>query len=119
MPGGRKCHQEATALHGGLAMFLALLPAMLVLLAAPSEKIALILSAAILVVVGMVDDFRPFSARLRFILQCASALLLCVSGGAVLSSFGNLLATGPIILGGHGLWLGVCSLWWGSLTQSI
>ena len=68
-PGGRKKHKRPTPLHGGLAIFLAILPPMACLIQVDSHYLGLVVAAIVLVMVGLVDDLRPMNAKLRMLLQ--------------------------------------------------
>jgi UDP-GlcNAc:undecaprenyl-phosphate/decaprenyl-phosphate GlcNAc-1-phosphate transferase len=99
-PGGRKKHKRPTPLHGGLAIFLAILPAMACLIQVDSHYLGLVVAAIVLVMVGVVDDLRPMNAKLRMLLQWLVAILVCSLGGIRLENFGDLLAFGAIDIGG-------------------
>ncbi|HYC76920.1 MAG TPA: MraY family glycosyltransferase [Planctomycetota bacterium] len=103
-PGGRKDHQTPTAYGGGLVVLAAVAaPALLGVLAAALDAtqtawpreiatylpgvraqaprlLAILLGAALHLAIGYVDDRRGLSARLRFALEAAAALVLAVAG---------------------------------------
>ena len=98
-PGGRKTHAKPTPLHGGAAMFVALLPALIVFALAHPPFWTFVIGSTLLVVLGVIDDFQPISARWRFLAQGLAAGLICIQGGVMLQDFGDLLGFGAIHLG--------------------
>lgn len=93
-PHGHKTHQRTVPLVGGLGVFLAVgivaIPAGVVSIAGWPWVVA-VLSMLIL---GVVDDLSPRSARLRFIWQGAVALLLIYGAGHRLNDLGDLFGQG-------------------------
>jgi UDP-GlcNAc:undecaprenyl-phosphate GlcNAc-1-phosphate transferase len=98
-PGGRKTHTHHTPLIGGIGMFLGLLTLELVSPDAFHDFFPLIATAGLLLLVGLVDDFREIPANLRLGVHIAAALLMVYWGGNRLTSMGDLLFVGPIVLG--------------------
>lgn len=98
-PGGRKCHAGSIPLVGGLAMFTGLLFAILSLPVAIDEYRALIAGMALMVAMGVMDDLKELSARIRFIAQITAALLMLLWGGLMLESFGNAFYNEIVMLG--------------------
>lgn len=100
-PGGRKQHETAVPLTGGVAMvlsFLLLVPALDLL---PSFRyIGLLAGTLALAVAGFMDDFRELSVRNRFIIQCA-VVVLCMNlwGQTQIINLGDLLGLGDVPLG--------------------
>ncbi len=95
-PGGRKIHQKPTPLHGGAAMFFAILPAAVSFTVIYPRFWTWLLASTTLVVLGVVDDFKPLCAKWRFLAQALVAILLSVKGGVLLQNFGNLFGVAPI-----------------------
>ncbi|MCB1641816.1 MAG: undecaprenyl/decaprenyl-phosphate alpha-N-acetylglucosaminyl 1-phosphate transferase [Xanthomonadales bacterium] len=93
-PHGHKTHQRTVPLVGGLGVFLAVgivaIPAGVVSIAGWPWVVA-VLS---MLVLGVVDDLSPRSARLRFIWQGAVALLLIYGAGHRLNDLGDLFGQG-------------------------
>lgn len=98
-PGGRKTHQGAVPLVGGLAMFLAFIFGLLVLPDALSSIRPLVAGAALLVVIGVLDDMHELSSSSRFAAQIVAALLMIWWGGVVLVDLGQLTTDRIITLG--------------------
>jgi UDP-GlcNAc:undecaprenyl-phosphate/decaprenyl-phosphate GlcNAc-1-phosphate transferase len=98
-PGGRKVHVGIVPVIGGLAMYFGLLFALP--LADPPAKglTAFLLASGLLVLVGVIDDRFDIPPRVRLLAQTTAALILCLGGGLVVESLGNLLFFGEIHLG--------------------
>lgn len=96
-PGERKAHEGAVPLVGGIAMFLGFTFAVLLLDVPLSGLRALFLGAALLVVVGVLDDFHELSASSRFLGQILAALVMSLWGGVVLLDFGHLFTTESLL----------------------
>jgi UDP-GlcNAc:undecaprenyl-phosphate/decaprenyl-phosphate GlcNAc-1-phosphate transferase len=88
-PDERKVHQRVTPESGGVAMFVALLvawavaasiPALAPLFRGSSEPIGLLLGAAAIMVVGIIDDVRDMSAPAKVAGQVLAASILCFLG---------------------------------------
>lgn len=98
-PGGRKTHTHHTPLIGGVGMFLGLLTLGVVSPEAFHHFLPLIASAGLLLVVGIWDDYREISANLRLGVHIVAALLMVYWGGNQLTTMGDLVFTGPLLLG--------------------
>jgi len=98
-PGGRKCHDGAIPLVGGIAMFTGLLFAILSLPVAIDEYRALIAGMALMVAMGVMDDLKELSARIRFIAQIIAALLMLLWGEIMLESLGKAFHNESVALG--------------------
>jgi UDP-GlcNAc:undecaprenyl-phosphate/decaprenyl-phosphate GlcNAc-1-phosphate transferase len=98
-PGGRKVHVGIVPVIGGVAMYLGLL-FVLPLVDPPAKGLtAFLLAAGLLVLVGAIDDRFDIPPRVRLLAQATAALILCLGGGLVVESLGNLLFFGEIRLG--------------------
>lgn len=88
-PGGRRTHLRPTARLGGLALFAGFLAAVAAasrlptfepVFATTSEPEAIVLAAAVVVVVGLVDDIRGVSAPVKLAGQTLAAGTLALFG---------------------------------------
>jgi UDP-GlcNAc:undecaprenyl-phosphate GlcNAc-1-phosphate transferase len=88
-PDARKVHQRVTPQSGGVAMFLGVLvtwavaasvPALAPLFRGSSEPLGLLLGAAAIFVVGLIDDFRDMSAPAKVAGQVLAATILYFMG---------------------------------------
>lgn len=90
IPGGRKNHQRAVPLVGGLAIFVSLL------IAAWSVGIAIsasyfLFALSIVIAVGCWDDVEEISPRLKFGIQIAASAIMIWGADVQLHSVGDLL----------------------------
>ncbi|MEZ8990150.1 UDP-N-acetylglucosamine--undecaprenyl-phosphate N-acetylglucosaminephosphotransferase [Vibrio breoganii] len=101
-PNARKLHIGAVPLVGGLSICISIL---YFLFNHPDIILHTELYAAsifILVVIGALDDKYDISFKLRFLVQGALSVAMMALGKIELSTAGNILGTGPILLG----WIG-------------
>lgn len=98
-PGGRKRHGAPTPVTGGLAIAVGtIVPA--ILLTEPSAPlVGLGVGAAILVVVGVIDDLRDLRWQYRIIAQAAAALALIYIGGVKVEQIGPVFGLSAMDLG--------------------
>ncbi|WP_053979368.1 undecaprenyl-phosphate alpha-N-acetylglucosaminyl 1-phosphate transferase [Marinagarivorans algicola] len=101
-PGGRKQHDGAIPLIGGLAMFVGLFLSSYIMLEQPTFVRVFMLGGAMIVFMGAMDDRYDISARFRLVAQLLIAALFVYGLKLGVASFGNLLGLGEIRLG----WLG-------------
>jgi UDP-GlcNAc:undecaprenyl-phosphate GlcNAc-1-phosphate transferase len=99
VPGGRKQHHDEVPMVGGLAMFGGLVVAALATGGVLTANAAILAGLALLVLLGFVDDRNELSARTRFIVQAAAALIMVYWGGVRLDNLGNLFGYGDVIMG--------------------
>ena len=86
-PDHRKRHQNPVPMVGGLAIYLVILSAMMVL--DPPQKLSwLMLSVSILVAVGALDDAFGLGVRTRFASQILAALVMIAGGSFWIRSLG-------------------------------
>jgi UDP-GlcNAc:undecaprenyl-phosphate GlcNAc-1-phosphate transferase len=93
LPGARSVHEDPTPTLGGAAMFVGLLAAMAVgsqldqfneMFHGSSEPLGILLAAAVMVVVGAVDDLREVSPPAKLAGQVLSGSLLSLFGVTML-----------------------------------
>jgi UDP-GlcNAc:undecaprenyl-phosphate GlcNAc-1-phosphate transferase len=99
LPGGRKTHQRAIPLVGGLAIFVALLAGAWMLGIAASAGY-FFFALSIVIAVGCWDDVTEISPRLKFAIQIIASAIMIWGAGIQLHSVGDLLGWKPI-----GLWI--------------
>nr|WP_240956442.1 undecaprenyl/decaprenyl-phosphate alpha-N-acetylglucosaminyl 1-phosphate transferase [Wenzhouxiangella sp. XN79A] len=100
-PNHRKQHEAPTPLTGGLALALGAVAAFLVAFGGQWQPFwTLALGAAVLLVVGLLDDIRELSASLRFLVQIFVAAVMVYGGGLEVQSLGPVFGAG---LGNIGL----------------
>lgn len=97
-PSERKLHENETPLIGGIAIFFGFCFALLHLHVSLQPYRGLLSGSALLVLMGIVDDFHDLSARLRLFGQLMAAIMLTSWGGLLLANLGNILFFGNIPL---------------------
>lgn len=98
-PCQRKQHKEPTPLTGGLAVYLAILVTLFIHDINLPNKTAYIFSATILVCIGLVDDFKPISFKIRIIAQIAVGLIMTQIADIKIVDLGDLWNFGNFELG--------------------
>jgi len=98
-PNARKKHQIETPLIGGLAIYLAFAIAILTGAVHTAVNTPFLISVTIIVVVGLLDDFKDLGFRVRLLAEVAAALIMVKWGGIEITSLGDLLGFGEIKLG--------------------
>lgn len=98
-PGGRKTHQSPTPLIGGLGIYLGTLSICLLSPVIMSNYLELLAVGGLVLAVGVLDDLYEIRATLRMALHAVAVLLMCLSTGISLETFGDLFFTGPVMLG--------------------
>lgn len=98
-PGERKVHATPKPLVGGIAIALALFAGAVFFI--PNESlIGLYAGSAMLLGIGFLDDYKDSTHRWKFLVQIFAAMIMMnLSRGTFLLSFGDLLSTGTIALG--------------------
>jgi UDP-GlcNAc:undecaprenyl-phosphate GlcNAc-1-phosphate transferase len=96
VPNDRKAHAGSVPLIGGVAMFCGFALAALTLDMGLMAYRGFFAAAAILVVVGLLDDMHELSSRARFGAQILAAALMAIWGGVVLHDLGALGSGGAM-----------------------
>tara|TARA_B110000003_G_scaffold73252_1_gene74624 strand:- start:481 stop:1533 length:1053 start_codon:yes stop_codon:yes gene_type:complete len=93
-PSDRKTHKGSIPLIGGIAMFLGMSLGLVFsgVIFLEENLLFLVLSSLILVLVGVVDDYRNISHKVRFIFQIIAALIIIYFGHAMLRDLGALIS---------------------------
>ncbi len=98
-PSDRKLHEDEIPMIGGIAIFFGFCFSLLHLHFSLMPYRSLLAGSAILVLMGVVDDFRDLSARLRLFGQLMVALILTSWGGLLVIHLGNIFFIGNVSLG--------------------
>jgi undecaprenyl-phosphate alpha-N-acetylglucosaminyl 1-phosphatetransferase len=102
LPDDRKQHQSSVPMVGGIAIYLVILSASLIL--DPPEKLSwLLASVTLLVLVGAIDDAIDLKVRVRFFAQLLATLIMIFGSSLWISSIGTDLWGIDTILS----WLGI------------
>jgi UDP-GlcNAc:undecaprenyl-phosphate GlcNAc-1-phosphate transferase len=78
-PGGHKAHRRPTPFLGGLAILIATLPPVALQAENPAVR-AVIMGAAVLALVGLIDDVRPLGPLPRLLVETLAALAVVLNG---------------------------------------
>jgi UDP-GlcNAc:undecaprenyl-phosphate GlcNAc-1-phosphate transferase len=97
-PGGRKQHIGEIPLVGGIAMFIGILVAAMAAVQ-PTGRWTLLVPAALLVIVGVIDDRYNVGVSARLAAQICAALIMMIGGGLYLRDVGDPFGTGRLGLG--------------------
>ena len=89
-PGGRKRHEHPTPMVGGLAMFIAVLAALFIGDALHGNVATLLECAAVLVMLGVLDDKHGLSVSLRMLIQVFLVSVVIVGAGGTITHLGAL-----------------------------
>jgi UDP-GlcNAc:undecaprenyl-phosphate GlcNAc-1-phosphate transferase len=98
-PGGRKRHNAAVPLTGGIALALGFCAALGISVSALGQFTAFLALMALLASVGLLDDFIEATPRAKLAVQLAAAFLMTTWGGHRLLGLGDLFSFGPLELG--------------------
>ncbi|HYN78021.1 MAG TPA: MraY family glycosyltransferase [Lamprocystis sp. (in: g-proteobacteria)] len=99
IPCGHKVHEGEVPLVGGIAMFCGFLFAILALPISLNELRPLFAGSALLVIIGVLDDFHELGPHTRFVAQISAASLMTLWGGNTLQDLGGLFGPEPTPLG--------------------
>jgi UDP-GlcNAc:undecaprenyl-phosphate GlcNAc-1-phosphate transferase len=80
LPNKRKIHKRATPLLGGLAIYAGIVCGLLYHMKTFSNLLPVFIGATIIVVMGVLDDWKGLSARLRLTIQILVALMIIGCG---------------------------------------
>ena len=100
VPDARKVHSAPIPRCGGLAMAVgALLPVLMWTQDTPFGR-AMLIGSWILVIFGLIDDWKGLNYKIKFASQIAAAVVMVVYGGVEIRSLGALLP-GDMLLPGY------------------
>ncbi|ODB36777.1 undecaprenyl-phosphate alpha-N-acetylglucosaminyl 1-phosphate transferase [Pseudoalteromonas sp. BMB] len=103
LPTKRKKHQGAIPLIGGIAISFASAACILLFLPISSSITAYLISALVIVVLGVVDDYKDLDAKFRLLIQTVVALTMMYGSGVYIENLGNLFTVGELNLGWGGI----------------
>jgi UDP-GlcNAc:undecaprenyl-phosphate GlcNAc-1-phosphate transferase len=101
VPSERKQHQGSVPLIGGLAMFIGITLGLFSsnIINIEENLMFFFVGSFILILTGIVDDFRGVSSNKRFIFQILVALIIVKLGGVLIEDFGSLISVEKFHLG--------------------
>lgn len=103
IPRGRKQHQGAVPLIGGIATYCGLCFALLFFGNSSIEPLYYLLCTGTIVLLGVFDDYLDLSVKLRLAIQTLVGLAMTYSLNLHLTSLGNLFGLGVVELGVLGI----------------
>lgn len=107
IPNERKKHGRPTPVVGGIGVVFAFYLVIVVFGFGRIEHPAFWVGSVFIFMVGVLDDMREFGSRHKLIAQSAAALLMIMWGGIQLTSLGNLLGFGEVLLGNASVFMTV------------
>lgn len=97
-PSPRKTHNGEIPVVGGLAIGISFLLVSLTQLPVEKDLLPLVVCCLVILLTGLFDDMREFSARSKFFGQVIVAVLMTSWANLYLTDLGNLWGTGDIVL---------------------
>lgn len=97
-PSHRKQHSHSTPLIGGLAIYLAMLLTLSLIHVNFPHQAAYIAAATLLVLVGLIDDYKTLGVKVRLIAQIAAGLIMTEIADIKVNELGDILAFGNVNL---------------------
>lgn len=98
-PCHRKQHKKPTPLIGGFAIYSALLATVLLTINPLPHQSEFFVAATLLMLVGLLDDYRGIGVKVRLVAQMAAGLIMTQIAGIKVDTLGNLFGFGEIQLG--------------------
>lgn len=98
-PNHRKLHEGSVPLVGGVCVFIGISMSMLTLMPGTKEVYVYIGLAGLMVVIGMIDDYKDISVKPRLLTQISIALAMIFIVDYKLISLGKVLSDNPVWLG--------------------
>jgi UDP-GlcNAc:undecaprenyl-phosphate GlcNAc-1-phosphate transferase len=102
-PGGRKRHGSAVPLTGGISITIGFFLALALSLPALSHQLVLLVSIALLALIGVLDDIGEVSPRTKLGVQVLAAVLMTSWASHFLLHLGDLFGRGDILLMNWGI----------------
>ena len=96
-PNERKIHTKPIPRLGGLAIFLSFMFGYVIFGQITVQMISILISVFILIILGICDDIKPLSAKVKFLGQICASLIIVFYGNITIPSislFGNIIEFG-------------------------
>jgi UDP-GlcNAc:undecaprenyl-phosphate/decaprenyl-phosphate GlcNAc-1-phosphate transferase len=100
-PTHRKQHSEPTPLIGGLAIYLAIILTLSLSHINLPNQIAFVTAVTLLVLVGLIDDYKTLGVKIRLLAQIAASLIMTEIADIKINDLGDLFAYGNVNLGNY------------------
>jgi UDP-GlcNAc:undecaprenyl-phosphate GlcNAc-1-phosphate transferase len=97
----RKVHAGSVPLIGGIAMYLGFTMGFALMNTGAANTFfwGILLAFSVIVLLGVLDDLKSLSVRIRLFFQSIAVLIVCYSAGVQLENIGDLIGLGNIGLG--------------------
>ncbi len=100
-PSHRKQHSEPTPLVGGLAVYLAILVTLSLNHINLPNQIAFFAAATLLVLVGLIDDYKTLGVKIRLLAQITASLIMAEIADIKINDLGDIFGFGNVNLGNY------------------
>ncbi len=107
---GRKLHQGKPPLIGGISMYIGLVIGLSLFMQPNLTSLTYFICSSIIVVLGVWDDAKDLSPRLRLAVQSMVAVIMCSGSGLYIENLGDLVGLGNIHLHNLGYLLTVVAV---------
>ena len=101
VPNKRSSHSQPTPLIGGLSIYIAVasaysIPATMGLMPFNRETGSFFLAGLVVVIVGVIDDYRPLPSSYKFLAQIVASLIMIFGARVVLDDLGGMTLSGDV-----------------------
>ena len=109
-PNARKVHTGSIPLVGGIGIFLGVLMAAMVFLPQSQALNLYLIAAALIVFIGVLDDYQDLPVKPRMVAQVLIASMMIFGAELYLENLGNIFGFGDVHLGVFGTFLTVIAV---------
>jgi len=109
-PNARKVHTGSIPLVGGIGIFLGVLMASMVFLPQSQSLNLYLIASALIVLIGVLDDYQDLPVRPRMVAQILTACIMIFGAGIYFENIGDLFGFGDIHLGIFGTLLTIVTV---------
>lgn len=109
-PNYRKHHQGAVPLIGGVAIFIGVVFTSLIFMKLNYQQQILLGASSVIVLLGVFDDLRDISVRLRLFVQASCTVFMCLSLNVTLSHLGHMFWFDEINIGALGYLIAIIAV---------
>jgi len=110
IPNYRKHHQGAVPLIGGVAIFIGVVITSLIFMKLNYQQKILLGSSSVIVLLGVFDDLKDISVRLRLFVQASCTVFMCLSLNVTLSHLGHMFWFDEVNIGALGYLVAVIAV---------
>ena len=98
----RKLHQGKPPLIGGISTYAGLVIGLSLFMQPNLTSLTYFICSSIIVVLGVMDDAKDLSPKIRLVVQSVVAIIMCAGSGLYIENLGNLFGLGDFHLGAFG-----------------